>query len=66
MRQGVVHIIRAHLVQGWIPDVVLFRKQVCQELYRREESSVDEAEVKYVDFPRHADLADVFTSYKGY
>lgn len=38
MGQGVVHILGTHLVQGGIPDGVLFGEQVCQELHRGEES----------------------------
>lgn len=48
--QGVVHVVRTHLVQGGIPDGVLFGEQVCKVLYRREESSENEAEFKCVDF----------------
>lgn len=44
--QGVIHIVWTHLVQGGIPDGVLFGEQVCQELCRREESNENEAEVK--------------------
>ena len=50
MGQGVVHIVRTHLVQGGVPDGVLFREQVRQELYRREESSENGAEVACMDF----------------
>lgn len=43
MGQGVVHVLRIHLVQGAIPDGVLFGEQVRQELHRGGESSEDEA-----------------------
>lgn len=36
MGQGVVHILGTHLIQGGIPDGVLFGKQVCQELHGRD------------------------------
>lgn len=36
MREGIVHILRTHLVQGGIPDGVLFGEQVCEELHKRE------------------------------
>lgn len=39
MRQWIVHVLRAHLVQGRIPDGVLFREQVCQEL-RKERTAM--------------------------
>lgn len=32
--QWIVHVLRAHLVQGRIPDGVLFREHVCQELWK--------------------------------
>lgn len=55
MGQGVVHVLRTHLVQGAVPDGVLFGEQVRQELHRGEESSEDEAESKCTDFPALAD-----------
>lgn len=52
MGQRVVHIVWNHLVQGGIPDSVLFGEQVCQELCRRKESSETEDEVICVDISR--------------
>lgn len=32
--QWIVHVLRAHLVQGRIPDGVLFREHICQKLWK--------------------------------
>lgn len=51
MGQGIAHILRAHLIQGRIPDGVLFGEQVRQELYGRAESSENETSMwTYPDF----------------
>lgn len=58
MGQGVVHIVRTHLVQGGIPDSVLFREQVCQELRRRERRPVG---IRLMpNLHTFADLTDLF------
>ena len=58
MGQGVVHVIRTHLVQGGIPDSVLFREQVCQELRRRQRRAVKMRLMP--NLHTFADLMDLF------
>lgn len=59
MGQGVVHIVWNHLVQGGIPDSVLFGEQVCQELCRRKESNETEDEVVWT-FPDLKEKPGIF------
>lgn len=46
MGQWVVHIVGTHIVEGEIPDGVLFGEQVRQELHRRHERHDIETEYK--------------------